>query len=253
MSAITSSPMVDSTVRDAAEELVLATKDAGGRVRVLGGIGVALRCPSARDPEMLAREYSDIDLVTDRRSGSVLSHAMESLAYAPERRFNAMHGHNRLMFDRHDGLHVDVFVDHFVMCHRLTLTGRLDLHETTLPLADLLLTKLQVAELNAKDVTDAAALLLDHDLTADETGINVTYITDLLARDWGWWRTVSHNLEMLPAHLGGRLPEPGREIVMAQAKRLLDAIEQAPKSLRWKARAKAGDRIAWRDDPEESH
>lgn len=252
MSVITSSPMADVAVHEA-KELVLAATGAGARARVLGGVGVALRCPSARDPALLAREYSDIDLVTDRGSASALSQALEALGYGPERRFNAMHGHSRMMFDRSDGRHLDVFVDQFVMCHRLTLADRLELHETTLPLADLLLTKLQVAELNAKDVTDTAALLLDHELTDDEAGINLQRITGLLSRDWGWWRTVSQNLTVLPSHLAECLSQQSRGVVTGRIDRLLGAIERAPKGLRWKARAKAGDRIAWRDDPEESH
>ena len=253
MSEITCSPVVDHDSLHATRELVRATASAGGSARVLGGIAVALRCPSARDPELLARSYSDIDLVTDKKSGPILSRTLEQLAYAPERRFNALHGHSRLMFDRADGMHVDVFVGEFVMCHRLELASRLDLHDATLPLADLLLTKLQVAELNEKDVTDAAALLLDHDLSADESGINTDYITGILSRDWGWWRTVSHNLASLPGYVIKRLPEREAEIVAARVEQLQVVIEQAPKSLRWKARAKAGDRIPWRDDPEESH
>jgi hypothetical protein len=171
----------------------------------------------------------------------------------PERRFNALHGHRRLMFDHPDGTHIDVFVEEFVMCHRLDLRSRLAFHETTVPLVDLLLTKLQVAELNEKDVTDAAALLLDHELTSDESGINMDYVTRLLSRDWGWWRTVSANLAALPDHLASRLSEPAAVTATGRAKRLLEAIELVPKSLRWKARARAGERIPWREDPEESH
>jgi hypothetical protein len=140
------------------------------------------------------------------------------------------------------------------MCHRLVLGPRLGLHDTTLPLADLLLTKLQVAELNAKDVTDAAALLLDHELTEDETGLNASYVADLLAADWGWWRTVTANLRALPTHLDrGALEVAATTRVEGATGRLLERIDAAPKSRRWKLRAKAGDRIAWREDPEESH
>jgi hypothetical protein len=238
---------------EAATTLVAAARSSGATTRVLGGIGVALRCPSASDSGALTRDYSDIDLVTTRDAGPVLSRTLEGLGYAPERRFNSMHGHSRMLFDHPDGTHVDVFVDQFVMCHRLHVSSRLALHDTTLSLADLLLTKLQIAELNEKDVTDAAALLLDHDLTGDEDGINVEYITGVLCRDWGWWRTVSHNLRALPVQLTNRLPEAAASRVAARAEQLLDVIETAPKSLRWKARAKAGERIPWREQPEESH
>lgn len=253
MSVIISSPVADSKLLQATQELVQATQSAGGSARVLGGIAVALRCPSARDPSLLARSYSDVDLVVDKKSGPLLSRTLERLEYEPEKRFNALHGHSRMMFHHADGTHVDVFVEEFAMCHKLDLSSRLGIHEITLPLADLLLTKLQVAELNEKDVTDAAALFLDHDLSEDESGVNVEYITGILGRDWGWWRTVSQNLAGLPGHVAKRLPEAAAATVTARIDQLQVAVEHAPKSLRWKARAKAGDRIPWREDPEESH
>jgi len=245
--------MVESDPIAAAEEIVLATRANGGEVRVLGGIAVALRCPSARSPAPLARSYSDIDLAAGRKAGVVLARTLEQMEFEPERRFNAVHGHSRLQFNRADGMHVDVFVDEFVMCHRLNLSDRLAIHDTTVSLADLLLTKLQVAELNEKDVTDAAALLLDHELTADEGGINVEHVTRILGRDWGWWRTVSENLAALPDHVDGRLADPAVATIGDRLRQLTAAIADAPKSLKWKARAKAGDRYPWRDDPEESH
>jgi len=244
--------MADPAI-DAATELLSAANERGGTTRVLGGIGVVLRCPSARPGAPLARAYSDIDVVTTRRAGPLLTEALEALGYASEERFNALHGHSRMIFDHPEGIHVDVFVDRFVMCHSLDLAARLELHDATLPLADLLLTKLQVAELNEKDVTDTAALLLDHELTSDETGINVGYVTSVLSADWGWWRTVSHNLRALPNHLEGRLSNDAAARVAERATRLAQLVDEAPKSLRWRLRAKAGDKLAWREEPEESH
>ena len=250
--AAISSPMAEQLV-DAARALVGAAAAEGGDARVLGGIAVALRCPSAQPGGALARSYSDIDLVTSRRSSSVLTQVLEAQGYVGEERFNALHGRSRMMFAHADGTHVDVFVEEFSMCHRLELGPRLRLDDTTISLGDLVLTKLQVAELNAKDVTDAAALLLDHELSDDERGINVPYVAGLLASDWGWWRTVSHNLRALPTHLDGAALGADAPRVAEAAERLLARIDAAPKSLRWKMRAKAGDRIAWREDPEESH
>jgi hypothetical protein len=239
---------------DAAREIVAATSRAGGSARLLGGIAVALRCPSAAPGGPFARSYSDVDLVTTNSSVEHLGNALAGLGYEPATRFNASHGHSRLMYDREaDGAHVDVFVRRFTMCHELDLDGRLSQDELTIPLADLLLTKLQVAELNEKDVTDASALLTDHDLTTDESGISLRYVTGILGKDWGWWRTVTHNLEALPGHLQGRVEETRAAVVAERIVELTNAIDAAPKSLRWKARAKAGDRLPWRDDPEESH
>jgi hypothetical protein len=157
------------------------------------------------------------------------------------------------MFARENGAHVDIFVETFEMCHALELKSRLEIHNQTISLADLLLTKLQVAELNHKDVTDTAALLHDHEITTDESGINGRYVGEILGRDWGWWRTVTENLEALPTHLTDVLPPADIAVVGERSKVLRDQIEAAPRNLRWKARARAGDRIPWRNQPEDSH
>jgi hypothetical protein len=251
--SVTTCSRMDSDATTLATEIVSLAAAHRVRARVLGGIGVALRCPSAWPSGPLARSFSDVDLVTSRDGGALLAGVLEELGYVGEQRFNAMHGHSRLLFDHPDGIHVDVFIGRFAMCHSLDLSARLDVHDTTVSLADLLLTKLQVAELNEKDVTDAAALLLDHPLSEDESGINLSYVVELLSRDWGWWRTVTENLRALPAHLSDRLPPDSSESVQAQLTELLQEIEAAPRSLRWRARAKAGDRLPWREEPEESH
>ncbi len=77
----------------------------------------------------------------------------------PETEFNVLNGNQRLMF-YHGETKIDIFVDTFRMCHTLHLAGRIAEADLTLPPADLLLTKLQVAEINIKDLTDIAALLL---------------------------------------------------------------------------------------------
>lgn len=253
MFAITSLPSASAPEIEAATELLAAATSDAAAVRVLGGVGVALRCPTAGIHGSLARPYSDIDLITTRGSVPVLSQILAQRGYLPEKRFNATHGHSRMMFHHPDGIHVDVFVDQFVMCHRLDLSSRLALDGATVTLADLLLTKLQIAELNEKDVTDSAALFLDHELSEDEGGINVDYVVGVLGRDWGWWRTVTDNLRSLPLHLTDRLPNGSTAQVARRVKDLLERIDEAPKSLRWRARAKAGEKLPWRDEPEESH
>jgi Uncharacterised nucleotidyltransferase len=233
------------------EEIVRLTGAGGARVRLMGGIAIALRCQSARSPSPLARSFSDIDLCADRGAGPRLEDALSALGYESHTRFNALHGRTRMLFDRSDGVHVDVFVEEFAMCHRLPLAPRLTIHETTLSLADLLLTKLQVAELNRKDITDVTALLVDHPVSDDESGLNWRYLASVLGRDWGWWRTVTANLTWLAERLDGYLRPEEEDIVRQRLGALREASESAPKSLRWKARAKLGDRVPWRETPED--
>ena len=203
------------------------------RVRALGGIAIQLRCPSAQEGGRLHRECGDVDLATTGRSATHVKRLLTDRGYEAATRFNALHGRTRLLFTAPDGHHADVFIDTFAMCHSLDLRGRIGIDAQTLTLADLLLTKLQIAELNRKDVSDLAALLLDHELTSDDSGINLAYVTTTLGQDWGWWRTVSSNLIRFAA-LAELLKLDQREEgrVQAQAQRLVDTVEAAPKTTR---------------------
>jgi hypothetical protein len=240
-----------SVVQDA-EQLIGQLEQGDVVGRLLGGVAVALRCPAARPPSALARTYSDLDIVITRPSRRHLPAALAALEFTAADRFNAMNGHARQLYTSRDGVDLDVFIEQFKMCHEIDLKGRIEVDATTLPLAELLLTKLQVAELTEKDVRDCAALLLDHELTDGDAAINVTRICEVTSRDWGWWRTVTENLGKVAAHVGGLgLPAPDGDAVAARVDGLLARIESAPKSMRWKARARLGDRVTWRDEPDE--
>jgi hypothetical protein len=161
-----------------------------------------------------------------------------------------MNGKERLLFyDNPNGRQMDVFVSSFRMCHEIPLEDRLAVDEDTVPLAELLLTKLQIIELNEKDVRDTVALLLEHDVTDDDTGVNASHVASLCAEDWGLWRTISHNLETLRARLESY--EVDREAVSSRVSHILERIETEPKSRSWKLRAKVGERKRWYDLPEE--
>lgn len=241
----------EQLVRDGAR-VVEAARDAGVELRLLGGVAIALRCPSAGGGGPLARDYSDLDLATSRRHAKGTQRLLTELGYEPNQRFNAANGESRLLFLAPDGRHVDVFVDRFVLCHELSLQGRLTVDDRTLPLADLLLTKLQVAKLSHKDVTDMAALLRDHAPGEDDATISVPRLLELVAADWGWWRTTTETLERLDGLVGDLpLDEPARATVRERAAALHARFTDAPKSRRWRVRAKVGERRPWREDPDE--
>jgi hypothetical protein len=222
-------------------------------LRLLGGVGIALVCPSSRRPP-LAREYGDIDLAT---TGTARKSAMElvaSLGYTGDKEFNMLHGHRRLVFwDGRNQRQVDVFVDEANLCHRLDLKKRLGLVPLTLPVADLAVLKLQVVETNEKDYLDICALFADHDLSRDDSGINVAYIADLAASDWGLWRTLGivaerserFALELEDFDMG--------ELVADRLRRLREELDRAPKTRSWKLRSRIGDRMRWYELPEEVH
>ena len=161
-----------------------------------------------------------------------------------------MNGRERLLFyDNPNERQVDVFVSSFRMCHEIPLEKRLGVDEDTVPLAELLLTKLQIIELNEKDVRDSVAILLEHEVTDDDAGINATQFASLCCEDWGLCRTITQNLVSVREHLGRY--EVDREVVAMRLDLLLERVEEAPKSRSWKLRAKIGDRKRWYELPEE--
>lgn len=218
----------------------------GIAVRLLGGAAIWLRA-SADSRRLLGRQYPDLDLVAHRKQSRQLRELLESEGYEPERTFNATHGKTRLYYHAPDrSYHVDVFLDTFVMSHELDLGSRLELETPTLPAAELLLTKLQVAEINRKDLTDAVLLLLDHEL-ADEDGqdrLNVSQVASVCAGDWGLYTTVVDNLRKLR-----KLPEATS--ISEKVEHLEHLLTDEPKTRAWKLRAKVGRRVRWYELPEE--
>jgi hypothetical protein len=148
---------------------------------------------------------------------------------------------------------VDIILDHFRMCHVIDLRHRINADQNTLSLIDLLLCKMQVVQLNEKDVRDVQALLLDFPVgSGDGDLINLDRLCNLLSRDWGLCHTVQLNLERTRDSAGGiGLTSGEEEKIGLQVEALLHAIERVPKSLRWKARAQIGERLPWYDMPDE--
>jgi hypothetical protein len=243
----TVTPLTDP--RDEVLRVLQAATEAQVVVRAVGGLAVYLRCPSARHPT-LARDYKDIDLVGHPGDAVPISRLLERLGYVPDKEFNALHGRRRLYFwDASNARQLDVFIETIVMSHELLIGKRLELDVETLTLADLLLTKLQVFEVNEKDVRDAAALLADHDIAPG--GIDPGRITALLSNDWGWWRTSTTNLECIVTYAESLPSFEGAARVRDRAAELRRHIDEAPKTLRWKLRARVGERVRWHELPEE--
>jgi hypothetical protein len=220
-------------------------------IRLIGGVGVGLRCPSAARPP-LSRPYKDLDFVGRSSESAKLQAFFTGEGYAPDRRFNLLNGHRRLLFrDEGRSRQLDVVLDRFEMCHRFDVRDRLEMEVDTLPLADLLLTKLQVVQANEKDLLDCLALLVDHPVTVDSVeGIDARYVARLCARDWGLWRTLHLNRERVEEY-ASRLDAPERATTVSRLGALFDRIDQEPKSLAWKLRARIGDRMQWYELPEE--
>ncbi len=227
----------------------------GVSARLIGGLAVALH-QHAPTPRELQRSYADIDIVIGRKEGKGAKAALLELGYEPNDRFNALRGDRRLLFyDTANGRQLDVFVGTFAMCHTLDLSGRLALLPDTLSVADLVLTKLQIVEINTKDLVDAAQLLRNHELgrgdEADLDELSLDRLGAVTSADWGWYTTLSDNLVKLSGFAQDALAEPDRVVVTERAQAIQRAIDEPSKSLRWKARARIGRHSPWYELPEE--
>ena len=249
--------LLDSTLSNLVEEglrLVRLASAASLQVRLIGGVAVCLSCPSAMERDELRREYKDLDLAAPRRQSTAVQSLLAQAGYEANQRFNALHGATRCLFyDLAHGRQLDVFLGTFQMCHRLDLESRLGTGSVALSPADLLLLKLQVVELNHKDVVDVLALILEHDAVPGSAGsLDTGYIAAICAGDWGWYTTVHDNLERVAAHAQDVLASPVDAVTArARIETIRAAIEAAPKSSGWRWRARLGRRVRWYEMPEE--
>lgn len=239
------------------ERIVEAVAAAGAPIRVLGSIGVALHCPHAKALlPSFERTYADIDFAAYGRNARDVTAAVTRLGYREDREVSITSEGRRAIFDHptEPRVHLDVFYDQLEFCHRIPLAGRLEADRPTIPLAELLLSKLQIVKLNEKDVVDTVLLLLDHEIgKGDDDVIDVERVAELCAADWGLWRTLTMNLEKVRA-LAATYPQldaSQRARTIAATHALKRAMDDAPKPLAWRVRDRVGDRRQWWTDVDE--
>jgi hypothetical protein len=234
------------------ERILQEAARSGVTLRLLGALAFELRClPHAGLRSALGRHLSDLDYLALSKQWDEVVKLLSGLGFSFDERHAMLHGHERVIFFHPDGLRVDVFFDKLDMCHAIDLRERLEIHPMTLSLADLLLEKLQIVRLTEKDITDSLVLFLEYPIVEDETGINAAYIAERLAWDWGFYYTASTNLgrlrnDFLP-HLS-HLSEEDRIAIGERIDALLSAIHAAPKTAKWKLRAKVGPALKWYKD-----
>ncbi len=228
--------------------------ESGLPARLLGGLAIWLRCPSVRSGPYV-RTYHDMDFAVAARGSSAFREFLAAEGYLPDRFFNGLHGESRLYYQAPDGQwSIDVVIDELTMSHRLDLRGRLDGPAPTLSPADLLLSKLQVWEINRKDLGDTLCLLADHPLDAgdsDPCAISLQRVATVLGADWGFYHTTERNLGKL-AEQWAETPLPAAPYDAAgHIESLRRAIGQAPKTRGWRMRSRIGERVRWYEVPEE--
>jgi hypothetical protein len=238
---------------DEAKRIIGVAEQKKITLRLFGGVSFYFRCPSAKH-RSLVRNYVDIDFMGHSRQSKEIKQLFEELGYAPRDRFNAMQGYRRLIFnDIEHQRRVDIFLDVFEMCHKFNFKDRLEIDPYTISLADMLATKLQIVEINQKDLKDILSMFIDHDVGKDDSPeiVNGAYLAKLCSNDWGIYKTFTMNLDRVLNTINDYgLDDDQKKRVVERASRLKKMIEDAPKSMGWKMRAKVGERVQWYELPE---
>jgi hypothetical protein len=166
-----------------------------------------------------------------------------------------------MYFNAPSGRPIDVMVDRLTMCHTLDFRPAFGSLPYTVDAIDVLLSKLQIVELNEKDAWDIFHLLSG--VPVGQAGgsaagggpvLDTDRFAKVLSADWGWWRTVTGSLAKLPALAADKpqlLPPGAAYDPLAQARALEEVAQAAPKGVKWKLRANVGDRVRWYELPEE--
>ena len=243
---------------DEGRRLVDAARTEGLTLRLLGGLAVREHCRTSAPCE---RDYSDLDMVAPARQARRLVALFTRFGFAENHEVSTATANRELQFTRpcghgdiaaggptHADDHVDVFLDAFRMDHVVNLGRRLEIEPYTVSLSDLLLTKLQIFRLEEKDLRDIVTLLDDAEVGQEDAPglINGSYIGELCADDWGLFYDVTTNLARVgegAATFG--LDDAQTARVRSGVARLIGAIDGAPKSVRWRLRARVGTRRVW--------
>jgi hypothetical protein len=222
-------------------------------LRLVGGMAIRFHCQSAEKPP-LTRRYVDVDLVGHVKQSKLIKKLFMDLGYTPRDRFNAMHGDTRLIFnDLEHERRADIFLDVFKMCHAFNFKDRLEIEPYTLSLADLVATKLQVVQMTEREYKDLMCLLLDHTVGTrdDPEVINGAYLAKLTSGDWGIYMTFKQTIHNLVGALDAYgLTAEQQQAVKERAQQILTMIEEVPKSMGWKVRARVGEKVLWYELPE---
>jgi hypothetical protein len=249
-----------SEIEQETNSLVAAADEEGLTLRAVGSTGIRMHCSAAAAAmDGSQRGPKDIDLIALSRQRKKLRRLLEARGYELDRDvLIAMEGARFCCTHTGTGIDLDVFFDSLKFCHKIDLSDRMTRLPTTIPVEDLLLQKLQVHELTDSDILDAGILLAVHEVgegSSESEQIDAGYVSSLLARDWGFHRTATENLEKIEkAATGGRLAGFDGDALQRLASRaatLRKAIEEAPKSRSWRLRARVGDRMKWWDDVNE--
>lgn len=236
--------------------ILKASDDAGILLRVIGSLAFQMHCPQFGYLQAaMGRAYTDIDFGAYSKQNKPISEMMAKMGYVENREVFIGTEGERAIFDKPGtGLHVDIFYEKLDFCHAIYWKDRLEVDSPTIPLTELLLEKMQIVQINEKDIIDTIMLLLEHPLgDIDEETINIKFAAQLCANDWGLWRTTTMNLDKVKqlAQHYTQLTDEQKSKVTSQVDEIIIRLNKEPKPMSWKLRDRVGDRVKWYKDVDE--
>lgn len=224
------------------------------QIRAIGGL--AVQAHNKRNHPLFVREFADLDFVVAKKQRREFETFMPEAGYSPDKQFNILNGaHRQIYFDHKTGIKMDIFIGDFEMCHKIPLEDRLTADPLTIPLAELLLSKAQILELNRKDLLDIASILLNNETGEDDNEkINLSILARLCSQDWGLYKTTSINLGRVEEFVQTPdlpLSQEERGIIVSRIHAITHTFETMPKPLAWQLRDRVGTRVKWYIEVEE--
>jgi hypothetical protein len=239
-----------------ADEIINESDKRNLTLRLIGALAFHKHCPTyGYIQKKTNRVFTDIDFMAYIEQKRDIDRVFLDLGYVDDKRIQTVPGVKRSIFFTSDNtLHSDVFYDTLDFSHIINFRGRLELDYPTVSLVDLLLEKMQIAQINEKDIIDTIMLVREHDVgSSDDETINIDYIAKICKSDWGLWKTVTTNLDKVMRLIDKYdvLTNNDQQIIRERFRRIVRRIDEEPATLRWKLRSKVGERVKWYRDVDE--
>jgi len=240
----------------------------GIKLRVLGSLAVFMRSSYCSECIQIYRSlgrfgegkpmFTDLDLIAySKQSKQVNDFLTKKLRFQPNLYVNTLYNNSRSIYHHPDGKYsVDVFYDRLSFSHEVEFAnGRLDNIGYTIEPEDIVLEKLQIHDINRKDLVDLFILFLSHEVSdkKEERKIDGSYIAKVLANDWGFWYDANNNLNKILEVIKNerRVEKKYLEQVEERISKLKALIDKEPKTQNWEKRSKKGTSKLWYDEVEE--
>ena len=176
------------------------------KLRILGSAAYRIQCPENLNLfDNMNRVLTDVDFAGLKSQNQKIRDFLIEQGYIPDEGvYVASEGSRHIYVHPKSKLNVDVFADELYFCHRIPFKDRLDIDPLTISTTDLLLEKMQIVEINLKDYKDTLVLMLEHPLGSSSDSnkhIDVRYICNMMAQDWGFYHTFTTNLKRVPDYI----------------------------------------------------